>query len=303
MWRLGSRGSALARWQADHVRRRLETLGESVTVEILSTRGDQRQDVRLAEIGGKGLFTQALEAALADGRIDLAVHSLKDVPSALDPGFALAAILERDDPRDVLVAAPGATLASLPHGARVATGSLRRQAQALALRPDLRIQPIRGNVDTRLRRWRAGECDALLLAAAGLSRLGLAAAVSEWLDPQRFCPSAGQGALALEAHTENRPALALAGRLHHAATGAAVAAERALLRQLACGCLAPVGAFARCERGEVWLDAIVVSPDGRHAVRAAAHGPIADPEAVGRTAAAQLLAAGAAPILRAAETA
>ncbi len=297
---MGSRGSALARWQAGEVRRRLQALGEAATVEIISTRGDERQDVRLAEIGGKGLFTQALEAALAEGRIDLAVHSLKDVPSQLDAGFALAAILERDDPRDVLVAPPGATLATLPHAARVATGSLRRQAQALALRPDLRIEPIRGNVDTRLRRWRAGDFDALMLAVAGLKRLGLADAVSEWLDPAAVCPSAGQGALALEAFTANPAAMALAARLHHAESGAAVAAERALLRRLECGCLAPVGAFARCEQGELRLAAVVASPDGTRLARAQARGPLAAAEALGREAAETLLAAGAAAILRAA---
>jgi hydroxymethylbilane synthase len=299
MWRLGSRGSALARWQAEHVERCLAALGEPAAIEIIATRGDQRQDVRLAEIGGKGLFTQALEAALAEGRIDLAVHSLKDVPSQLDPGFVLAAILERQDPRDALIAAPGLTLATLPPGARVATGSLRRQAQALALRPGLCIEPIRGNVDTRLRRWRAGEFDALLLAAAGLQRLGLAEAVSEWLDPERFCPAAGQGALALEAHAGNPRALALAARLHHAPSGAAVAAERALLRRLECGCLAPVGAFARCEGAELQLQAFVATPDGRRIARAHARGPVSNPEAVGLAAAGQLLAAGAAAILRA----
>ncbi len=301
-WRLGSRGSALARWQAQEVQRRLAALGETAEIEIISTRGDQRQDVRLAEIGGKGLFTQALEAALAEGRVDLAVHSLKDVPSQLDAGFVLAAILEREDPRDALIAAPGTTLEALPRAARVATGSLRRQAQALALRPDLRIEPIRGNVDTRLRRWRAGDFDALLLAAAGLKRLGLAEAVSEWLDPARFCPSAGQGALALEAHRDHRGARALAARLHHAESGAAIAAERALLRRLECGCLAPVGAYARAEAGELHLAAVVAAPDGQRIVRAQVSGALADAEDLGRRAAEELLTAGAGGILRAAES-
>jgi len=291
----------LARWQAGEVRRRLGELGEACQLEVVQTTGDRRTDVRLATIGGKGLFTQEIEEGLLAGRLDLAVHSLKDVPSSLPPGLTLGAILERHDPRDALVAAPGTTLGSLPPRARLGTSSLRRQAQALALRPDLEILPLRGNVDTRLRRWRAGDFEALLLAAAGLARLGLEAAIAERLDPEQFCPAAGQGALALECRADDAATLAVLRRLDHAPTHAAVAAERALLRRLDCGCQAPVAAYAELEggAGRLRLTALVASPDGRRVVRRQASAPVAEAEALGTAVAEELLEAGAAAILAA----
>ena len=281
------------------MQRRLAELGEACQIEIVQTTGDRRTDVSLASIGGKGLFTQEIEEGLLAGRLDVAVHSLKDVPSTLPPGLTLAAILERQDPRDVLVAAPGTTLARLPPRARLGTSSLRRQAQALALRPDLEILPLRGNVDTRLRRWRAGDFDALLLAAAGLARLGLEAAIAERLAPEQFCPAAGQGALALECRADDAATLQLLRRLDHAPTAAAVAAERALLRRLECGCQAPVAAYADFEgdASRLRLTALVASPDGRRVVRRQATAPVADAEALGTAVAEELLEAGAAAIL------
>ena len=270
--RLGTRGSALARWQAEHVQALLAKLGHDCELVIIRTEGDRRTDVPLASIGGKGLFTEDIERRLLDNSLDCAVHSLKDVPSALPPGLVLAATLERDDPRDALVAAAGTSLMQLPHGARLGTSSLRRQAQALALRPDLRCENVRGNVDTRLRRWRAGDYDALLLAAAGLRRLGLADVIAEYLDPDVFCPSAGQGVLALECRADDAAALAALAPLNHAPTASAIKAERALLLNLNCGCESPVGAFARWHEGRLQLSAVVASPDGTRIVRHQAAG-------------------------------
>lgn len=298
--RLGSRGSALARWQATEVQRRLRAAGFDAEIEIVQTTGDKRTDVSLATIGGKGLFTQEIEAGLSAGQLDWAVHSLKDVPTQLAPGLELAAMLERADPRDVLVAAPGMTLDQLPAGAHVGTSSLRRQAQLLALRPDLECVPLRGNVDTRLRRWRAGDFDALLLAAAGLSRLEHVDAIAEYLDPERFCPAAGQGVLAIEIAAGNAGARAAARALHHAPTGIAVAAERALLARLDCGCQAPVAAYAHWATPErLELQALAALPDGSRIVRRRDHATAAEAEALGRNLAEALLADGADAILHA----
>lgn len=297
--RLGTRGSALARWQAAEVQRRLHALGESCDLAIIQTTGDRRTDVNLAAIGGKGLFTQEIEASLSNHQLEAAVHSLKDVPSTLPAGLVLAAVLERQDARDVLVAATGMTLATLPQGARVGTGSLRRQAQALALRPDLRILPLRGNVDTRLRRWQAGDFDALLLAAAGLERLGHAAMIAERLDPEQFCPCAGQGVLALECRADDAATVDVLARLNHEPTANAVTAERALLQRLDCGCQAPVAAYAECVGGQLHLTALVASLDGRQLVRRQATAAAAEAEALGISMAEHLLAGGAQAILAA----
>lgn len=290
--------------------RLLHLHGHACQIEILSTTGDRRQDVSLAAIGGKGLFTLELEQALLDGSLDLAVHSLKDVPTVLPDGLRLVAMLEREDARDALVAAPGTTLLSLPAGARVGTSSLRRQAQGCALRPDLQFVPIRGNVDTRLRRWRAGDFDALLLAAAGLKRLGHADAIAEWLDPEQFCPAAGQGVLALEARSGDTHTLAVAAELHHGPTALAVAAERALLARLECGCQAPVAVYGTIVAGALHLQALVASPDGTRLVRRSARldldrrtgtaeQQLEAAQELGRTLAEELQSAGAADILRA----
>jgi len=292
---VGTRGSALARWQAEHVQSRLAARGQNCELTIVRTEGDRRTDVPLASIGGKGLFTQDIESRLLDHTLDCAVHSLKDVPSALPPGLVLAATLERDDPRDALIAAPGTSFNQLPRGARLGTSSLRRQAQALALRPDLHCENIRGNVDTRLRRWREGDFDALLLAAAGLRRLGLADVIAEYLEPDAFCPSAGQGVLALECRADDAATLAALAPLNHAPTASAITAERALLLKLNCGCESPVGAYARWHSGQLQLSAVVASPDGTCVVRHRASG--LEPESLADGVAAYLLAHGARELL------
>lgn len=295
---MGSRGSALARRQAETVRARLQAMGETCEIEIIRTSGDRHGEVPLTALGGKALFTREIDAAVLDGQVQFAVHSLKDVPSTLPEGLLLAAVLEREDPRDALIASPGTTLASLTPGARVATGSMRRQAQLLARRPDMQVVGVRGNVDTRLRRWREGEFDALLLAAAGLKRLGHEDAIAQRLETEDFLPAGGQGALALECRVGDGATSALLRRLHSTATGAAVAAERALLRRLDCGCLAPVAAFARSEAGELALTGLVASPDGRRLVRREARSDGRNPEALGAEVAEALLIGGAAEILR-----
>ena len=297
--RLGSRGSALARWQAHEIQRRLGERGHACTIEIVQTTGDRRTDVVLGAIGGKGLFTKEIEDGLLNGELDLAVHSLKDVPAELPEGLVLAAFPEREDARDALVAAPGMTWMRLPAGARVGTSSLRRQAQGLALRPDVNIVPLRGNVDTRLRRWRAGDFDALLLAAAGLKRLGLSALVAEWLEPEQFCPAVGQGVLAIETRADDPVTQSVAQELHDASTACAVAAERALLKRLGCGCQAPVAGYARLIDNRLRLEAVVASPDGARLVRRAEEAAPGEAAELGLRLAETLLAAGADEILRA----
>ncbi|MGH9466085.1 MAG: hydroxymethylbilane synthase [Terriglobales bacterium] len=295
---MGTRGSALARWQAQHVRARLAEAGADCEIVVVTTSGDRHGETALAQIGGKGLFTKELEEGLRAGDLDFAVHSLKDVPAQLPPGLVLGAVPERADVRDALVAAPGATLLSLPPGARLGTGSVRRRAQVLGLRHDLILLPLRGNVDTRLRRWREGDFDALLLAGAGLDRLGRAEVIAERLDPEQFLPAAAQGALALECRAGDARVLQALAPLHHAPTARAVAAERALLRRLECGCQAPVAAWAREAEGKLRLDALVASPDGSRRLRHAADGSPGQPEALGEQVAEALLRAGAAAILR-----
>lgn len=295
--RLGTRASALARWQAAHVQALLQAHGRDCTIEYVTTAGDRRTDVPLASIGGKGLFTQDIEARLLSGELDVAVHSLKDVPSQLPSGLVLGAALERADPRDALIAAPGMTLMQLPPRARLGTSSLRRQAQALALRPDLQIVSLRGNVDTRLRRWREGACDALLLAVAGLERLGLADSIAQRLDPARFVPAAGQGVLVLECRAGASAVLDAIAPLHHPPTAVAIAAERALLRRLDCGCKSPVAAYAQPRGGQLYLDALVANADGTQVLRHAASTASERAEALGIQVAEALLDAGAAAIL------
>lgn len=295
--RLGTRASALARWQAAHVQALLQARGHDCIVEYVTTAGDRRTDVPLASLGGKGLFTQDIEARLLSGELDVAVHSLKDVPSQLPPGLVLGAALERADPRDALIAAPGLTLALLPPRARLGTSSLRRQAQALALRPDLQIVSLRGNVDTRLRRWREGAYDALLLAVAGLERLDLTGDIAERLDPAQFVPAAGQGVLVLECRTGDSAVADAIAPVHHAPTAAAIAAERAFLRRLDCGCQSPVAAYARYRDGALYLDALVANPEGTQLLRHAAAAAPEAAEVLGVRVAEALLAQGAARLL------
>ena len=290
---IGSRGSQLALWQANHIQNRLESLGVKVHIEIIKTTGDKITDVPLAKVGGKGLFTKEIEEALLDGRVDLAVHSLKDLPTELPEGLTLAAVPERDLPYDALV---GSRLDDLRPGAKVGTSSLRRAAQLRALRPDLVIENIRGNLDTRLRKLENGEYDAILLAAAGLRRLGWGDRIAEVLTPESMCPAVGQGALAIETRSTG-DALELCRQLDHPPTRAAVSAERSLLASLGGGCQVPIGAHAVIENERLRLRAVVAHPDGRTLLRHDLEGDVSAAESLGREAARALLNDGARRIL------
>lgn len=294
MLTIGSRGSQLALWQANHIRAQLEQLGEDCRVEIIRTTGDKITDVPLAKVGTKGLFTKEIEEALLDGRIDLAVHSLKDLPTELPQGLKLAAVPQREDPHDALA---GRRLAELPQGAKVGTSSLRRVAQLRAARPDLQVESVRGNLDTRLRKLSEGQYDAVVLAAAGLKRLGWADRIAELLPFEVMCPAVGQGALAIETRDDGGAAAAFCARLDDAPTRAAVTAERAVLAELGGGCQVPIGAHAEISRGEMRLIAIVGMPDGTHILRREAVGPSNDALRLGRDLGRELLAAGARDIL------
>jgi hydroxymethylbilane synthase len=293
--RIGSRGSALALWQAEHVRSRLEQLGHEVEVHVITTTGDRLLDRRLETVGGKGAFLKEIEDALQNGTVDLAVHSLKDVPVALPEGLRLTAILERADPRDALVSA-GPKLEELPPGARIGTTSLRRQSQVLALRPDLALVDLRGNVDTRLRKLRAGQFDAILLAMAGLRRLGRDDEATEVLDPDRFLPAPGQGAIALECRADDRVIQDAVAPLDHGPTATAVTAEREFLKALGGGCNVPLGAFARPAAEGLRLVAFVARVDGKSLVRGEQSG--SDPVALGHALAEALLSRGAREFLQ-----
>lgn len=295
--RIGTRGSELALWQARHVAARLAALGAPAELVVVKTAGDRITDVPLSQVAGKAFFTKELEDALLAREIDLAVHSLKDVATALPEGLALGAVLEREDPRDALVARGAATLTALPAGARVGTSSLRRRAMLARVRPDLELAELRGNVPTRLQRLADGDCDALLLAAAGLVRLGLGAEIRERLPLDAFLPAVAQGAMAIELRAGDARARAAVAPLDHAPTRTATGAERALLARLEGGCSVPVGAHARLEGDELELAASVVSLDGRRAAEARRRGPADAPEALGRALAEELLARGAQEIL------
>ena len=301
--RIATRRSRLALWQAEHVKAWLERLhpGLRVTLVPMSTRGDELLDATLAKAGGKGLFVKELEHALAEDRADLAVHSMKDVPVQLPPGFVLAAITEREDPRDALVSAGYASLAALPAGAVVGTSSLRRQAQIAERHPGLEIRPLRGNLDTRLAKLDRGEYAAIVLAAAGLKRLGLAARIRCLLSTEESLPAAGQAALGIECLADRGDVLELVAPLGDPGTAACVRSERAVNRSLGGNCAVPLGAFAETSAAGLRLRALVASPDGRRIARAEAQGTAADPEALGEHVAAQLRAQGAEEILRALE--
>lgn len=295
--RIGSRGSQLALWQANHVSGLLQQQGHSISIEVIKTTGDKILDVALAKVGTKGMFTKEIEEALAEKRVDLAVHSLKDLPTELSPAFAIAAIPEREDARDAFFSVKYARLSDLPPGARVGTSSLRRQAQLRALRRDLEIVPLRGNVDTRLRKLESGTFAAIILAAAGVSRLGLANAVRGFFDPEQMCPAAGQGALAIETRADDPETTKAIGFLDHVPTRAAVECERAALNALGGGCQVPIGAYAKSENGELRLRAVVASPDGRQIIRESRLG--ADPQKLGTEVGQALLSRGARQILEA----
>jgi len=290
---IGSRGSQLALWQARWVAGRLGEIGLETRMEIIRTTGDRITGVPLAMVGAKGLFTKEIEEALLAGTIDLAVHSLKDLPTELPAGLTIAAIPEREDARDALVGRP---LDGLPAGARVGTSSLRRSAQLRHLRPDLVVEPVRGNVDTRLRKLDEGRYASIVLASAGLRRLGWAERIVQTFEPEVMCPAVGQGALAIE--TRDRGAgLEACRRLNHEPTRIAVTAERAVLRALGGGCQVPIGAHAVVAGEHLDILAIVASPEGERLLRDSSSGPASEAERIGAGLARRLLGAGASRIL------
>lgn len=297
--RLGTRGSPLARWQADWVTSQLAAQGVLVEQVLITTQGDVRTGP-LGAMGGQGLFTKEIQRALLAQEVDLAVHSLKDLPTEPVEGLVLAAVPIREATGDALVSNQATTLEDLPQGARVGTGSTRRRAQLLHQRPDLRLDDVRGNVDTRLRKLDEGQYDAIILAEAGLKRLGLAARIAQVLPIERMWPAVGQGALGLETRAVDARTRDLIAALNDPATHAAVLAERALLAHLRGGCLAPVGALGRSVGNRVTLHAVVLSVDGRQRIEAAADGPCEEAAAVGRTVAEALLAQGARELILAA---
>jgi hydroxymethylbilane synthase len=302
--RIGSRGSQLALWQANHISALLRARGQEVEIEIIHTSGDKITDVPLAQVGtkgglGKGIFTKEIEDALAAGRIDLAVHSLKDLPTELSSGFEIAAITQREDARDAFCSKHYSGIEALPQGARIGTSSLRRQAQLKAIRRDLDIYPLRGNVDTRLRKLEQGEYDAIILAVAGLKRLGKMKLVQQIIPAAVMCPAAGQGALAIEIRegdTETGQHLTF---LNDAAARAATTCERALLNRMGGGCQVPIGAFAEMRNGKLHLDAVVADPDGAKLLRESRDGNPNQPEQLGSAVGEELLGRGGGEILEA----
>jgi hydroxymethylbilane synthase len=288
-------------WQAEYIRDRLRALYPQTEVNILgmTTQGDQILDVTLSKIGGKGLFVKELEAALEDGRADLAVHSLKDVPMNMPEGFVLAAIGEREDPHDAFVSNQYENLAALPAGSVIGTSSLRRESQLRARFPHLRIEPLRGNVQTRLRKLDEGQYAAIILAAAGLKRLGLGDRIRNIISSDDSLPAVGQGALGIECRADRADVIALLQPLHHPDTAACVLAERAMSRALAGSCQVPLGGFAEVQNGRLRMRGFVASPDGQRMVRAELTGDITAPEALGNQIADALLAQGAGEILAA----
>jgi len=292
---IATRESQLALWQAEHVKARLLALNPGLQVELLgmTTQGDQILDSPLSRIGGKGLFVKELEVAMAEGRADLAVHSIKDVPMDLPVGFEMAAILEREDPRDAFVSTQYASLEDLPPNARVGTSSLRRQAQIRARLPHLHVDTLRGNVNTRLRKLDEGQYAAILLAAAGLKRLGFESRIRATLQPEESLPAVGQGAIGIEIRSGRPDLAALLAPLNHSHTAACVQAERAMSRKLQGGCQAPIGGYAVVRDGRLFLRAFVADLEGIRFFRATAEGALEAPEAVGHAAAEELIRQGA----------
>lgn len=298
---IASRESALAMWQARHIQSRLQALYPQTQVEILgmTTTGDQILDSPLARIGGKGLFVKELEQALADGRADLAVHSMKDVPMHLPEGFAMAAIGEREDPRDAFVSNDYPNLAALPAGSVVGTSSLRRQSQLQARFPELRIESLRGNLQTRLRKLDEGQYAAIILAAAGLKRLGLEGRIADLIDTDDSIPAVGQGALGIEINATRTDLIAVLAPLDHAETAACVEAERGMSRALAGSCTVPLGAYAEKLGDEIHIKGFVASVDGSELLRESLTGGTQDPEALGQELAQRLRERGADRLLAA----
>ncbi len=297
--KIATRKSPLAMWQANFVKDRLEALYPELQVELvpMSTQGDKILDTPLAKVGGKGLFVKELETAMLEGRADIAVHSMKDVPVEFPEGLGLHTICEREDPRDAFVSNRFTAIDELPQGAVVGTSSLRRQCQLRAARPDLVIRDLRGNVNTRLAKLDAGEYDAIILAAAGLKRLEMAHRITAFIEPEESLPANGQGAVGIECRLDDHELHALLAPLEHPETRIRVLTERAMNRALQGGCQVPIGAYALVEGEEVWLRGLVGSPDGSRVIRDEIRGPLADGEALGHTLAQRLLADGADAIL------
>lgn len=299
-FRIGTRGSALALWQANFIKGLLlENYPDLITeINIIKTEGDRDQKSDLSEIGGKGVFVKEIEDALLTNKIDAAVHSMKDMPAVLPDGLAIGGVPERHDPRDALLTRGGFTLDRLPEGARVGTGSLRRGAQLLSLRPDLEILPLRGNVDTRIWKLREGdEYDAIILAAAGLGRMGLTAEASDIIPPDVMVPAPGQGIIAVEGREDDPWAFEITASITHEDTWTAAVAERAFLRGLGGDCNVPAGAYAEVERRFIRMTGIIASPDGRRIVRETVTGPVREPEELGEGLARILMENGGSEIL------
>ncbi|MDO8706420.1 MAG: hydroxymethylbilane synthase [Sulfuricaulis sp.] len=297
--RLGTRKSQLALWQAHYVRDALTQRHPGLRVELvtMTTEGDRILDRSLAQVGGKGLFIKELEQGLLENRIDIAVHSMKDVTATLPPGLHLSAVCEREDPRDAFISKQYSALASLPVGARIGTSSLRRQCQLRAAYPKLEILMLRGNVNTRLAKLDAGEFDAIILAVAGIKRLGMAARIRERLDPAVSLPAVGQGAVCIECRQDDLATNELLAPLNHRPTQQCVAAERAMNARLEGGCQVPIGGFAELHGDTLHLRGLVGEPDGSRLLRAEIRGPVAQAEQLGAQLAQQLLALGAKGIL------
>ncbi len=296
---IGSRGSQLALWQSRWVESRLTELGQTCRIEIIKTTGDKITDVPLAKVGTKGLFTKEIEDALLASAVDVAVHSLKDMPTELPQGLTLQAVPEREDVRDAMI---GRKLDDLPAGARVGTSSLRRSAQLRAVRPDLVIETIRGNLDTRLRKLDEGQFDAIVLAAAGLRRLGWAHRITELLPEEIVCPAVGQGALAIETRDDDGTGARFARQLNHDETRTSIEAERALLATLGGGCQVPIGAYAKIGGGRIFLRGVIAAPDGGRVIKGSREGAVSDAARIGADLAQELLGKGGRAILEAVYT-
>lgn len=297
--RLGTRGSKLALWQAQHVADLLRQVvpGLEVEIEVIKTKGDKILDVSLSRIGDKGLFTKEIEMALLDNKVDLAVHSMKDLPSVLEPGLCLGAVLCRENPRDVLLSPQGCSLADLPQGARVGTSSLRRIAQLRARRPDVNIVDLRGNVDTRINKMQSEGLDAIVLAYAGVKRLGYEAMITEVLPTEVLLPAVGQGAIGVEIRSEDVNTAAMVRLINHEPTRMGVLAERAFLRVLEGGCQVPIGALSDEKSGQLQLAGLVASLDGTVVFKDSIAGQLDEAEEMGRCLAERLLSRGAAQVL------
>ena len=295
---IGTRGSKLALWQSNYMAGRItELTGIPVEIKIIKTTGDKILDVPLSKVGGKGLFTKEIEVDLEAGLVDLAVHSMKDVPTELPEGLVLAAMTERVDPRDAIVSGAGYTLVTLPQGGRVGTSSLRRVAQVRALRPDVEIVDIRGNLDTRMRKAETGEVDIVILAAAGITRMGWADRITHYIPTAQMVSAVGQGAIGIEIRENDEFMQDICRRLGHRDTMICVAAERVVMNTLEGGCQVPIGAYARIDDGLLIMDAVVGSVDGKIILRDHMEGVVADPEGLGRAMVARLLDLGAGEVL------